>query len=383
MMIYFDNSATSYPKPKCVIDSVYNSFYKYGANSGRGAYQLAIETTEQIYNCRQKIANFFGASEVENVIFTYNCTTALNMAIKGVARNGAHFIISDLEHNAVLRPLEKLKQSGFCEYSIAEVTNDDFQTVKNFNEKIRPNTVAIICTGASNVFGVIPPYKLLSHLAHRNKLLFIMDCAQIGGVIPVNMHRDGIDILCCAGHKGLMGPTGTGIMIINSNISLNSFIEGGTGSNSASAEQPDVLPDKFESGTPNVSGIIGLSQAMDFINKNGVSKIYEHEVTMLRYLQKNLQNNDKVLLYTDFFDKKLRLAPILSFNIKNMHSEAVAESLSDLGIAVRAGLHCAPLAHRKFGTDETGTVRISPSIFTKKTDVDFLIKSIRKIAKLN
>lgn len=382
-MIYLDNSATSFPKPKCVTDAVYEAFQKYGANSGRGAYEMAINTTEQIYDCRSKIAEFFGNDNVENVIFTYNCTTALNTAIKGVARKGAHFVISDLEHNAVLRPLEKLRQKGLCDYSVAQVVIDDYQTLKNFKDKIEANTVAIICTGASNVFGIIPPYKMLSNLAHKNNLLFIMDSAQIGGVIPINMKDDGIDILCCAGHKGLMGPTGTGMLILNNGVHIDTLIEGGTGSNSASAIQPDILPDKFESGTPNVQGIIGLSYAIDFIKKYNVKNIYKHETGLMKFLQKNLEDTENVLIYTDFFDNRQSLVPILSFNIKNMHSEETAEKLSSMGIAVRAGLHCAPLAHRKFKTDNVGTVRISPSVFTKKSDMEILIKSVRKIAKLN
>ncbi len=382
-MIYLDNSATSFPKPQCVLNAVNYAFNKYGANAGRSAYEMAINTTEQIYLCREKIAKFFGIEQSENVVFTYNCTTALNFAIKGVTFNGAHFIISDLEHNAVVRPIEKLKQMGICDYSVAKISTDNYQTVKNFNALIKENTVAIICTGASNVFGIIPPYRLLSNLAHKNNLLFIMDCAQIGGVIPINMKDDGIDILCCAGHKGLMGPTGTGIMVVNNAIQIKSLIEGGTGSNSSSFIQPNDFPDKFESGTPNVQGIIGLSQAISFVEGYGASKIYEHEISLLKYLQKHIQNNDNVLLYTDFFDNQQKFAPILSFNIKNMHSEDVARRLSEYGFAVRAGLHCAPLAHNKMGTVETGTVRISPSIFTKKSDIDFLINSVIKIAKLN
>ncbi len=382
-MIYLDNSATSYPKPQCVINTLTKAFDNYGANAGRSAYKMAIDTTEQIYLCREKIADFFGADGPENVIFTYNCTTALNMAIKGVAHNGAHFVISDLEHNAVVRPLEKLKQMKFCDYSVAQISIDNYQTLKNFNNEIRENTVAIICTGASNVFGIIPPYKLLSKLAHKNNLLFIMDGAQVGGVISVNMMKDGIDILCCAGHKGLMGTTGTGIMILNNNVHLNSFIEGGTGSNSISPIQPDVLPDKFESGTPNVQGILALSSAIDFVKSKGVNKIYEHEISLLQYLQKSLQRQEKVYQYTNLFANNQNFVPVLSFNIKNMHSEETGRRLSEYGIAIRAGLHCAPLAHKKFGSIETGTVRISPSIFTKKSDVDFLINSIIKIAKLN
>ena len=210
-----------------------------------------------------------------------------------------------------------------------------------------------------------------------------MDCSQIAGVVPIDMQKDGIDIICCAGHKGLMGPTGTGLMIVKNDIQLDSIIEGGTGINSASATQPDILPDKFESGTPNVQGIIGLSSALDFIKKNNINKIYEHEISLLKYLHNNLENIENVSLYTNFFDNRQHLAPILSFNVKNMHSEEVAEELSSKGICVRAGFHCAPLAHKKFGTENTGTVRISPSIFTKKSDIDFLIKSVIKIAKLN
>lgn len=380
-MIYLDNSATSYPKPQVVIQSFYEAFNRYGGNSGRGAYNMALETTQQIYNCRKKLAEMFGVPSVENVVLTYNCTTALNMAIKGLAKSGAHFIISDLEHNAVLRPLAKLKKDGISDFSVACVTNDAYETVQNFSRCINKNTVAIICTGASNVFGIIPPYRMIARLAHRNNLIFVMDCAQIVGVLPVNMMRDEIDIMCCAGHKGLMGPTGTGVLMLKDGIEFNTIIEGGTGSNSADKNQPENLPDRFESGTPNVQGIIGLSKALDYIKNVGIENIYHHEILLMRYLQKNLEKNRNVILYTDFFDKRQRLMPILSFNIKNMHSEEAAAFLSSENIAVRAGLHCAPLAHRKFKTDDIGTVRISPSIFTKKTDIDFLINSVRKFAK--
>ncbi len=380
-MVYLDNSATSYPKPQTVVQSVFEAYNKFGGNSGRGAYDMALETTEQIYLCRKKIAEMFGVPSVENVIITYNCTMALNMAIKGLAKAGSHFIISDLEHNAVLRPLAKLKNQGFADFSVACVENDVYKTVQNFKSCIKENTVAIVCTGASNVFGIIPPYRMLARLAHRNNLLFVMDCAQVAGTLPINLMRDEIDIMCCAGHKGLMGPSGTGIMMLKDGIELDTIIEGGTGSNSADKNQPENLPDRFESGTPNVQGIIGLSKALDYINGIGVENIYYHEISLMRYLQKLLQQNKNVILYTDFFDKRQNLMPILSFNVKNKHSEEVAALLSADGIAVRAGLHCAPLVHRKFKTDTTGTVRISPSVFTKKSDIDFLINSVRKFAK--
>lgn len=380
-MIYLDNSATSYPKPKTVAQSVFEAYNKFGANSGRGAYDMALKTTEQIYLCRKKLADMFGVPSVENVIITYNCTMALNMAIKGLAKAGSHFVISDLEHNAVLRPLAQLKKQGVADFSIACIENDAYKTVKNFKNCIKENTVAIVCTGASNVFGIIPPYKLLARLAHRNNLLFVMDCAQVAGSLPINMMRDEIDIICCAGHKGLMGPTGTGVMMLRDGIELGTIIEGGTGSNSADKNQPENLPDRYESGTPNVQGIIGLSKALDYLKSVGVENIYHHEFSLMRYLQSRLQQNKKVILYTDFFDKRQSLMPILSFNVKNKHSEEIADFLSSEGIAVRAGLHCAPLAHRKFKTDTMGTVRVSPSIFSKKSDIDFLINSVRKIAK--
>lgn len=380
-MIYLDNSATSYPKPRCVIDSIHEIISKYGANSGRGLYKMALDTTEQIYLSRKKVADFFNMSDPEKVIFTYNCTTALNMAIKGIAKSGSHFIISDFEHNAVVRPLEALKQKGICDYTVARVENDIYKTLRNFEKCINKNTVAIICTGASNVFGIIPPYKALASLAHKHNLLFILDYSQIAGIIPLDLRNKNIDIVCCSGHKGLMGLSGVGLLLLNNELTLNTIIEGGTGSNSESLLQPDEFPDRFESGTPNIVGIIALSGSIDFLNKIKSENIYNHEIELLKYLQYNLEKNKKIRLYTDLFDNRRKGAPILSFNVENMHSEEVADRLSKDNIAVRAGLHCAPLAHKSMSTLNTGAVRISPSIFTEKNHIDFLINSLRKFAK--
>ena len=378
-MIYLDNSATSFPKPKCVIDAVNESMMMYG-NYGRSSYEMALKTTEKVYNCRKKVAKLFNVS-TERVIFTNNCTMALNMAIKGLAFNGCHFVISDLEHNAVLRPLEALKKCGICDYSIAKVERDVYKTIQNFEREIKKNTVAIICTGASNVFGIIPPYRYIGSLAHRYNLKLILDASQIAGVRKIDLKKDNIDILCCAGHKGLYGPTGIGLFVLNDDIDLNTIVEGGTGSNSLSATQPELLPDRFESGTPNISGIIGLSSAMDFIEDKGVDKIYNHEITLIKYLQKNIEFSNDIIVYTDFFDKGIRRVPVFSFNVVNKPSEEVAALLSKESICVRAGLHCAPLAHKKYNTDKIGVVRVSPSIFTKKIQIDFTINSLFKIAK--
>ena len=376
-MIYLDNSATSYPKPECVLNNISKIMSKYGANSGRGSYKMGIETSEKIYETRKKTASFFNINKSENVIFTYNCTASLNMAIKGVAKQGCHFIISDYEHNAVVRPLEEMKQKGFCDYSIANIEDDTYFTLKNFERCIRKNTVAIICTGASNVFGIIPPFKSIAALAHKYNLLFILDYSQLAGIIPLDLNDKNIDIVCCSAHKGLLGLPGVGLLIINNDIALNTIIEGGTGSNSESLLQPTEYPDKLESGTPNILGIISLSDSIDFLKNKDV---YSHEISLLKYLQRSLNSNKNIKFYTNILSGKIQ-APVLSLNVKNLHSEQTASLLSDKGICVRAGLHCAPLAHKSKNTLKTGTVRISPSIFTEKNDIDYLINSLIKIAK--
>ena len=379
-MIYLDNSATSFPKPKNVVDAVNDAILNYG-NYGRSSYKMALETTEKVFECRKKIAKFFNAKSIENVIFTYNCTMAINMAIKGLAKKGSHFIISDLEHNAVLRPLETLKMQGICDYSIAKIETDVYKTIQNFEKCINKNTVAIICTGASNVFGLITPYRMIGALAHRYKLKFIFDAAQIAGIKRIDMKKDNIDILCCAGHKGLYGPSGIGLLVLNDDVDLMTIIEGGTGSNSMNFLQPDFLPDKLESGTPNIVGIIGLSSGIDFVESKGIENIYNHEMRLIKCLYNNLQINRNIKIYTDLSDFKKNYVPILALNIKNIPSDKAAELLSEQDICVRGGLQCAPLAHKKLNTEKTGVVRISPSIFTKKIQIDFTINSLIKIAK--
>ena len=310
-MIYLDNSATSFPKPKNVVDAVNDAILNYG-NYGRSSYKMALETTEKVFECRKKVAKFFNAKSIENVIFTYNCTMAINMAIKGLAKKGSHFIISDLEHNAVLRPLETLKVQGVCDYSIAKIETDVYKTIQNFEKCINKNTVAIICTGASNVFGLITPYRMIGALAHRYKLKFIFDAAQIAGIKRIDMKKDNIDILCCAGHKGLYGPSGIGLLVLNDDVDLMTIIEGGTGSNSMNFLQPDFLPDKLESGTPNIVGIIGLSSGIDFVESKGIENIYNHEMRLIKCLYNNLQINRNIKIYTDLSDFKKNYVPILA-----------------------------------------------------------------------
>lgn len=377
-MIYFDNGATSFPKPFSVINAVQMSFCDCCANPGRGGYKSAMKCAEMIYNARAAGAEIFNA-ETENVIFTSGCTYSLNAAIKGLCRKGSHFVISDLEHNAVVRPLEALKKTGICSYSIAKITHDENNTVQNFANAFRKNTVAVICTLSSNVFGIMPPIEKIAREAHKHGILFILDAAQGAGYLPVDMRKINADIICCAGHKGLLGPMGTGLLILSDNLRLNTLTEGGTGSNSESLNQPLFSPDRFESGTPNVHGIAGLYEGIEFVKNAKCENILSHENKIIKYIFDEIKMCDSVILYTDFYDGAPK-SPVLSFNIKSKRSEETAALLSEDGICVRAGLHCAPLAHKKFGTLPMGTVRITPSWFTSEKEAEFLVNCIKKIA---
>lgn len=378
-MIYFDNGATSYPKPFSVVNAVQRSFCDICANPGRGGYKSAMKAAETIYNTREAAAQFFNA-ETENVIFTSGCTYSLNAAIKGLCRPGSHFIISDLEHNSVVRPLEKLKKLNLCDYSIAKFSPDSTDTVRNFVNSFRQNTVAVICTLSSNVFGIMPPIEKIAREAHKYGILFILDAAQGAGYLPIDMKKYNADILCCAGHKGLFGPMGTGLLILSDNVRLNTLTEGGTGSNSEDLNQPSFSPDRFESGTPNVHGIAGLNAGINFVRDAKCENILLHENKIIKYIYDELKPCKNIILYTDFYDG-IPKTPVLSFNVKSKRSEETAAILDEDGICVRGGLHCAPLAHRKFNTLDSGTVRITPSWFTSEKEADFLVNCIKKIAK--
>ncbi len=381
-MIYFDNGATTYPKPGRVIGAV-NYAMKNCANPGRSGHRLSINSSEIIFECRQNAAKLFDIDKVENVIFTNNCTTALNTVIKGILRKGDHVIISSLEHNAVLRPVAALADSG-VEYSVAEVVEgDNERTIDNFRSQIKSNTRMIICTHASNVFGVKLPVERIGALCRIYGILFCVDAAQTAGVVPISLKESGIDFLCAAGHKGLYGPMGTGLLVINSDTTPDCLVRGGTGSFSYDIEQPEVLPDKYESGTLNVAGIAGLNEGIKFVMNRGTEKISGYESRLINRLYSGLESLDKIILYTNRPDERY-YAPVVSFNIEGMDSEEVAEILnSRYGIAVRSGLHCAPLAHQSYGTENSGTVRAVVSVFNNTEQINYFVNSVNKIARLN
>lgn len=378
-MRYLDNAATTFPKPQSVVMAVDNCLKKFSANPGRGGHSLSIKSAEAVYKVRKSIAELFGCSNIENVIFTQNCTTSINTVLKGILKEGDHVICSGYEHNAVTRPLNKLIESGVT-YDIASVfIGDDMATLNAFEALIKENTKLIICTHASNVCGAVMPIEKIGALAKAYGILFAVDAAQTAGVLSIDVKKNNIDYLCVAPHKGLYAPMGTGILIANSEIN-NTIIEGGTGSMSISQSQPEILPDRFESGTVNLSGIVGIGAGIDFIKSKGIANIYQSELNLISYLYEELRKIKGIELYTEH-PRVIGSAPVLSFNMKGKHSEEVAEKLNNYGIATRAGLHCAPLAHKTLNTLDVGTVRVCPSVYTSKNDIEYLINCVKKVEK--
>lgn len=378
-MIYLDNSATTYPKPSAVREMLSLAPIYYGANPGRNGYKMGIDTARMIYKVRESVAEMFSADSEENVVFTLNCTQALNIAIKGLAKYGGHAVTSCLEHNSVMRPLKKLCKDKNFTFDVAKVYLDDEKTVESFEKCINENTNFIVCTYASNVFGDILPIEQIGKLAKKYKIPLIVDAAQAAGVIDIDIKRDNISCLCMPGHKGLYGPTGTGIMILSDDCFPDTLIEGGTGSESKNLLQPDFLPDRYESGTMNTSGILALGKGIEFVRREKLSRIRGYESELIDLLYRNVIDSDNVILYNKYNPDKF--VPILSFNINDFSGEESASLLSKKGIAARGGFHCNPSAHEYYYTLSKGTVRISVSAFNTKNDIKSLIKFINQIAK--
>lgn len=372
-MINFDNSATSFPKPAAVRAAVSEAVSKYGGNPGRSGHSLSMQAAAKVYEVRRLAAEMF-ASQTENAAFTANATFALNMAIKGIMQYGGHIIISSYEHNAVLRPVYALSQTRGVEFSIAEVTDDDEETIANIRELIRPDTKCICCMAASNVTGRILPYRLIGELARERDICFICDCSQAAGVIPVSL-SDGINILCTSGHKGLYGPAGTGLLITDGRFPLSTIIEGGTGSLSMLPEQPADMPERLESGTLNTVGIIGLGAGLLFVKNKGLDAVRQHEEALCQRFITLISRREDVKVYRSGCSH----LPIVAFNVGDMSSHEVSQRLSDRGYALRGGLHCAALAHRTLGTVEQGVVRFSPSVFNSVRQTENLAAEILRL----
>lgn len=380
-MIYLDNAATTYPKPLNVIKASFDA-NKSSANPGRSGYKSAMLASEKMFECRQKAADFFGLENVENCILTPSCTIALNTVIHGTLSRGDHVVISSLEHNSVLRPLQKLASKGIIAYDVAEVFEGDAdRTVESFRKCMNDKTKLVVCTHASNVFGIKLPVKRIAALCKYYGVLFCIDVAQSAGVVPIDIKDIGADFFCAPGHKGLYGPMGTGILLINTDKIPESLFEGGTGSSDLDLSFPDILPDKYESGTMNYSGFSGLSKGIDFVNLKTIERISNHEIKLIRKIYSKLKQMKNIELYTRMPDIE-NFVPLMSFNVKENDPVKVAETLDkQYGVCVRAGLHCSPLAHKYMKTGDSGTVRICPSAFTSEKEADFFINAVYNISK--
>lgn len=378
-MIYLDNAATSFPKPECVLRELYNVQKYCGANPGRGGHALSMKAGHKVYSCREKLGEMFGCKS-ENVAFTNNCTTALNTAVNGIVRKGDHIVISSLEHNSVLRPVHRLYEKGVITYSVARVNPfDDNETLRSFVSCICENTRAVIMTHVSNVFGTVLPVDKVAALCRSRGILFVLDGAQSAGSHPIDMKRQGIDILCIPGHKGLLGPMGTGAILFAEDIAPEALTVGGTGSFSLSPVQPDVYPDRLESGTLNLAGIAALGKGIDFIKSFGGERaVLQKEGELTDVLKQDLSVIRGVRVCDELQGGKS--TNVLSFTLGEMHSERTASLLDMKGICLRAGYHCSYLAHKTYGTADKGTVRVSTGIFNTKKDIKNLAFCLNKIA---
>lgn len=340
---------------------------------------MTLQAGKKVFSCRSSLASLFGAEE-ERIIFTNNCTTALNMAIKGSVRKGDHVLISSLEHNSVLRPVHKLSEKGIITYDVFEVNPlSDSETFQNFLSLIRKETSLVVCTMVSNVFGTVLPFEMLGRYCRMKNIRFVLDGAQGAGSHRISMKKMPVDILCLPGHKGLLGPMGTGVLILGEGVDIESFCEGGTGSNSLFEAQPDFYPDKLESGTANLPGIAGLYEGVEFLKCFGGEKaVLEKEHGLLSVLKEDLSVIPRVTVYDEMHSQSP--SNVLSLNVGDRHSEQTAELLDKFNIAVRAGYHCSYLAHNTYGTAEKGTVRVSTGIFNTKKDVKTLAFYLNKIA---
>lgn len=375
-MIYLDNAATSFPKPRGMIRSMEECILTYCGNPGRSGHRMSIQTGEEVYKTRNAIAEIIGAGKSERIVFTKNTTEAINLGLKGILKSGDHVVTSSMEHNSVLRPLKSLEKKGVF-HSIVRAGTDGIVNVMDIEKAIKPNTRLIVLTAASNVTGAKMPLDEISKIARKKGIIFMVDGAQGIGIMNINVEKMGIDILAAPGHKGLLGPQGTGFLYVNDGLRLGCLQEGGTGTDSKIREQPLVFPDGYEAGTLNSPSIIGLGFSTNFVKSIGPEVIGQYEEDLIRYLEEDLRNMDFIKVYGPPPEKK---TGITLFNIKDAEGEEVTDILSsEYNIAVRGGFHCAGLAHKTIGTWNTGAVRISVGPFNTRKEMKKLSDALWKI----
>ena len=378
MMIYMDNAATTMHKPECVIEAVLAAMHSMG-NAGRGAHAASLDASRTIYGTREELANFFHAESPKQIVFTSNSTESLNTAIRGTIEAGDHVITTEMEHNSVLRPLYDLADYG-VEVTILPADETGMICYDDFEKEIRPNTKAIVCTNGSNLTGNMIDVKRVGEIAKKHDLLFIVDASQTAGVYEIDVQDMQIDILCFTGHKGLLGPQGTGGMYVRSGLSVKPLKCGGSGVDTYNTHHPKEMPTALEAGTLNGHGIAGLGAGVGYIVENGIDKLREKELDMMWKFYNGVKDIPGVKVYGDFQTK--RRCPIVALNIGDYDSSEVSdELLMTYDISTRPGAHCAPLMHKALGTVEQGAVRFSFSHFNTDEEVEIAIKAIEELSK--
>ena len=358
-MIYFDNAATTFPKPKRVADAVGRALDSYGGNPGRGSHKMARRAASAVFECREELAAFFDAASEDNVFFTLNTTYALNTAIKALARRGDHILISSMEHNSVFRPVKALSDKGIVSFTLFDAFAED--VTAEIERAIRPNTSLLVCAHASNVCGRVLPVGEIGALLRKRGVRFVVDAAQSAGKYPISVKNSFIDALCVPGHKGLYGPMGCGAVVCGEGFSGDTLVEGGGGINSLDEHMPDFLPERFEAGTLPTPAIVGLAKGARFVRSVGIDAVRENEDRLCRECAIRLSEMKKVRLYSE--------SGVILFNVDGVSAPRVCDALDREGICVRGGFHCAPLAHRSLGTGDDGAVRVSFGYFNTRSEV--------------
>ncbi len=366
-LIYFDNAATTFPKPISVVEETVRCMREYCGNPGRGSHRLAVAASEKLYEARECAAEMFGATSPDCVIFTANTTWGINTALKSYIPRGSHILISDLEHNAVLRPVMEMKHRGDITFDIFPTSGDIAYGIKS---RLKPDTKAIVCTLASNICSNRIPSAEIGRLCRERGIIFIADGAQAAGHRRISMAEEFIDVLCLPGHKGLYGPQGIGMMITSPELSGITVVEGGSGTDSASPFMPDYLPDRYEAGTVNTPGAVGLLAGMNFVKSTGIGQIEAVERELWYRLYSKLCGDSRFTLYGDTVPSSVMLLG----KHGRAHSE-VSKFLNERGICTRSGLHCAPLAHKTVGSVDGG-IRISFGVFNTPREVDILCDAL-------
>lgn len=377
-MIYMDNAATTMHKPKEVMDAVVQAMNSMG-NAGRGAHSASLDASRTIYGTRDILAKFFGAESAKQIVFTNNSTESLNIAIKGLLQLGDHVIATEMEHNSVLRPLYEMEEKG-VELTILPADRTGMVCYEDFEKAIRPNTKAIVCTHASNLTGNMLDIERIGEVAKEHDLKFIVDASQTAGVYPIDVQEMKIDILCFTGHKGLLGPQGTGGMYVRTGIELRPLKCGGSGVDTYNKHHPKEMPTALEAGTLNGHGIAGLGAGVSYIQKKGMETIRNKELDYMWKFYYGVKDIPNVKVYGDFETKKR--CPIVTLNIGDYDSSEVSdELLMTYNISTRPGAHCAPLMHKALGTVEQGAVRFSFSHYNTEEEIMIAIQAIEELAQ--